>query len=288
MNVKKELIAQDNSLGQSNLEKQPIYQNENFDDLSVVDLEKDQEQIREEDAINLEKIRKSFNVFNPDFEKSVKNEKIDQEDKEFSEDKIKEGVDFIFEQRPELKTVGTKEQYLMYIKNIFPQSKIKRILYHGSYKNDIDSFVPGKLDIGIHFGTLEAAKYRGEKSEYYKIYPVLANALKTKETPDLLMFNQHNVFDYLLTEGIVKEGDRKYLDTLFNTEPSNNYRDNGGDAMFEYLQNKMEVDSLKYINKVEDKGNFSYIIFNPSNIHILGSNQDLEEFKKFNEVENKT
>lgn len=280
MRLEKDLITQANSLERST-GKQAAYQNENLNDFSIIDLEKERDRISNEDAIKLQEIRESLNVCGPDFKKNGKNEKIDQEDK------IKKGVDFVFEQRPELKKVGTKEQYLMYINTIFPESKIKDILYHGSSKNDIDGFVPGKLDIGVHFGTLEAAKYRGEKSESYKIYPVLVNALKTREVPDLLMFNQQNVFDYLLTEGIVKEEERKYMDNLFNKKPSNNYRDNGGDAMFEYLQNKMEADSLKYTNKVEDQGNVSYIIFEPNNIHVLGSNKDLEEFKKFTEAENK-
>jgi len=48
------------------------------------------------------------------------------------ENKIKEGVDFVFEQNPELGSVGTKEQYSKYLEIIFPDSKVKNITFHGS------------------------------------------------------------------------------------------------------------------------------------------------------------
>jgi hypothetical protein len=198
-----------------------------------------------------------------------------------NKEKVKEGVDFVFEQNPKLGEIGTKEQYSEYLDTIFTESKMRNIVYHGSHKSNIDSFLPGKLDIGIHFGTLDAAKYRGEKSEQYKIYPVLINILKTKEFPDLSVFNEHNIFNYLLEQKIVNEEDREYLNGLYKKDPINNHRDNGGDAMFEYLQNKIGGDSLQYKNNFEDKGSTSYIVFNPEQIQILGCEQDIENFKKF-------
>jgi len=211
---------------------------------------------------------------------------IDNEKKEAREE-LKEGINFVFENNPELAKIGSKEEYSKYLKSIFPESKLKDILYHGSSKNDISNFIPGKLEIGVHFGTLDAAKHRGKKSESYKIYTALVNISKMKELPDLYVFNQHNVFNYLLREGIVNEKEREYMNNLYNKNPVNNYRDNGGDAMFEYLQNRMDADSLKYINELEDKGSISYIIFNPNNIHILGSNADMISFKQFVAKENK-
>jgi hypothetical protein len=53
------------------------------------------------------------------------------EDKETA-NKIKEGVDFVFEQSPELIKIGTKEQYSEYLDKIFPDSKFKDIVYHGT------------------------------------------------------------------------------------------------------------------------------------------------------------
>ncbi len=42
---------------------------------------------------------------------------------------IKDGVDFVFEQNPELSKIGTKEQYSQYIDSIFPETKINKIVF---------------------------------------------------------------------------------------------------------------------------------------------------------------
>ena len=52
---------------------------------------------------------------------------------------MKEGVDFVFDQHPELISIGTKEQYTQYIETIFPDSKFKEVVYHNSdaeFKNE--------------------------------------------------------------------------------------------------------------------------------------------------------
>ena len=45
---------------------------------------------------------------------------------------IKGGVDSIFNEYPELENIGTKEEYSQYLETIFPNSKIKDIVYHAS------------------------------------------------------------------------------------------------------------------------------------------------------------
>lgn len=45
---------------------------------------------------------------------------------------VKEGVSELFESNPELAAIGTPEQYSQYLDTIFPDSKIKDIVYHGS------------------------------------------------------------------------------------------------------------------------------------------------------------
>lgn len=42
---------------------------------------------------------------------------------------IKDGVDFVFEQNPELSKIGTKEQYSRYVDSIFPETKINKIVF---------------------------------------------------------------------------------------------------------------------------------------------------------------
>jgi hypothetical protein len=45
---------------------------------------------------------------------------------------LKSDLDLIFKNNPELDKIGSKEQYSEYIKSIFPNSKVKDILYHAS------------------------------------------------------------------------------------------------------------------------------------------------------------
>jgi len=51
-----------------------------------------------------------------------------------------EGIDFVFSQSPELASIGSKAQYLQYLSTIFPNSKVKDIVYHGGEKNDAKLF----------------------------------------------------------------------------------------------------------------------------------------------------
>ena len=55
-------------------------------------------------------------------------------------------IDLIFQQHPELAQLGTKKQYAKYISQIFPKSKKKQIVWHGSnsdFSKGFDSAVRG-------------------------------------------------------------------------------------------------------------------------------------------------
>ena len=76
--------------------------------------------------------------------------------------KIKKGVNFVFEQNPKLAKIGTELQYSKYLETVFPESKIKDIVYHGSKIKNIKKFSEF-----THFGTKEAAEHRVKtKSEW--------------------------------------------------------------------------------------------------------------------------
>ena len=45
-----------------------------------------------------------------------------------------EGVSEVFESNPELTEIGTEEQYNAYLDTVFPDSKVKDIVYHGVIK----------------------------------------------------------------------------------------------------------------------------------------------------------
>ena len=81
---------------------------------------------------------------------------------------IKEGISELFEFNPDLNDIGTKEQYSQYLDTIFPSSKMKDIVYHGSgdkFQGDKfdkkfqgnTSFKPRKKMLAVAADTLDLA-----------------------------------------------------------------------------------------------------------------------------------
>ena len=76
----------------------------------------------------------------------------------------KPGIQELFNSNPELTSIGTPQQYSQYLDTIFPNSKVKDIVYHGS-DTTFDGFLEDNLN---YFGTKEIAKGYGKN-----LYPVL-------------------------------------------------------------------------------------------------------------------
>jgi len=56
-------------------------------------------------------------------------------------EEVKPGVSELFESNPELASIGTPEQYSQYLDTIFPDSKVKDIVYHGSKTKNLLIFL---------------------------------------------------------------------------------------------------------------------------------------------------
>lgn len=101
--------------------------------------------------------------------------------------KIKEGIDFVFNQNPELLSVGSKEEYSKYLDNIFPESKVKDIVYHGTNMK-LDDFKFRSLGLtSAHFidnkefarlWAEERTKFREEGSP--EVYAVVVKILNNE------------------------------------------------------------------------------------------------------------
>ena len=202
--------------------------------------------------------------------------------------KVKEGVNFVFEKTPELSKIGTKEQYTKYLDTIFPDSKVKDIVYHGSdagekflppfwikYGNKIEKFSEKERgsqkranDIGFYFSPSPEEKFKAEHevfSDFYwngaknygkHIYPVMLN-LKNPANSD---------FALCLTKEVEDELKNKGYDSMIATSDI---------SKAGYMHLVKEHINLKSFGLVE------YIAFEPEQAHILGSRKDLEEFKNF-------
>jgi hypothetical protein len=179
---------------------------------------------------------------------------------------VKEGVQEIFNSNPELSKLGTIEQYSQYLDTIFPDSKVKNIVYHNS-PNKFDKFDNLKVGtttsgvgsedrfLGIFF-TSDKNAYEGFNIKGFQ-YPSLLNL----KNPINGGINYNN------------------LPNLKTEEDFKNYQK-------QLIKDKYDgVQYGKAFMDMED-GGFTIpileaVVFEPEQIHILGNKQDVEGFKKF-------
>jgi hypothetical protein len=161
-------------------------------------------------------------------------------------------IEQLFNENPELANVGTQEQYSQYLNTIFPDSKVKDIVYHG-YKLIKDSY--GRDDLKIE----KFDKAKAPKGFYFTTDKNYANTFTEKYT---------NVKETGVIQAIVNLKNPKQQKDLFKTDPKIATAENkdsfiGNDMGF--AEEKQDV----------------IVVFEPEQIHILGSNQDIEGFRDF-------
>ena len=192
---------------------------------------------------------------------------------------IKKGVKELFSSNKELSNIGTEEQYSQYLDTIFPDSVYKDVLVHYSDKT-IGSF-KYTTDFGFHFADPseiddeflnQLSNYKEvDKSELKPIYVKLdSNALE--------IANQRTWNPISIVEDMYKRG---YIDTIEAKNMIIN-KINGSSNKFDILKKILKsfnITGFYYFN--ENEGGYAYTVFEPEQIHILGSKQDIEGFKDF-------
>lgn len=172
--------------------------------------------------------------------------------KEFLIFKKEKNEEVTFEQQKE-----AKELYAKYLETIFPESEVKEIVWHAT-EAEIDTFKNDQ-----HFGTLKAAKDR-------------IRALLDEEA----LYDAH----YDGTSDFVekfKNEKAKYYSVLLNMRELKEIEDGVVMGWEKDLLEKDKATSFEYINQHEDPGSKSYIVRNSDQIYVLGSQSDIEGFKKF-------
>lgn len=210
-----------------------------------------------------------------------KPEKIDIGDKENKVEKssTKKELDSIFKEHPELAQFGTKEQYSEYIDTIFPDSKIKDIVYHGSEHTFSEFRNPshpefqknkrigtGTKEYGIYFTKYKHfAKYAGKNTNLYSV-----------------VVNAQNPY--------VFEGTNSLAFTNFIRRTFGNYLSK---KIFGYTANPLQIQHISITKEQHDRltehshdsinmgDKEELIVFEPEQIHILGTESDIEKFKEF-------
>ena len=120
---------------------------------------------------------------------------------------IKEGVEELFNTNPELSTIGTQEQYSQYLDTVFPDSKLKDIVYHGS-DTMFDGFLEDNLN---YFGTQAIAKGYGKN-----LYPTIIEINKPYYEDGGNLSNQsyeelYNKLDESSSDGFISNGKNLFV-----------------------------------------------------------------------------
>ena len=228
-----------------------------------------------------------------------------------------EGIDYVFSQSPELASIGSKAQYLQYLSTIFKTSKVKDIVYHGSPIKDISSFEKGNKKLiknykeqldrykpllkdsinnilkkyNVSIEDLDNLKlliskvdWKGNTLDFLEKHELglasniydLENRLKQVTENQGIFFTDNK--KYASSDAFTKEIGRVYSIILDIKNPkyedlvhTMNLKKEDNDSIIgkEYLP----VDGYTDIN--------TYVVFESEQIHILGSKQDIENFKKF-------
>ena len=221
---------------------------------------------------------------------------------------VKEGVQELFESNPELSDIGTQELYSQYLDTIFPNSEVKDIIYHGSpntfeiFNKLAEEIITSTEAYADHYFFTSSRQVAQEyvdqstpRGEMYKgtekLYSVLINAKNLKkidfegaswkgdfyEVRDLRKPNsrpkrfayEQDATDYTKYDPNRYEITKKSISELNTDEFSEQAKKEGYDSSV--------VENVQELNSVAD----TYAVFNPEQIHILGSKQDIERFKEF-------
>ncbi|MEI7451692.1 MAG: hypothetical protein WCK37_00645 [Candidatus Falkowbacteria bacterium] len=210
----------------------------------------------------------------------------------------------VFKASPELSKIGTKEQYAKYLETIFPESVIKNIVYHGTNnkfekfekRRREDKFDAGTIGNGIYFAESKDVSFGSNlentkasilnvKNPLVGVDEIILHIGKREEkggryTGNHIIYNEFNLKRRFLTDN------KEYYDIVTNF-----IKDNGlegrtisdfeiSELYSEYLV-KLGYDGIVSNGTSAFSGGREFVVFEPEQIHILGSNDDIENFKKF-------
>lgn len=169
------------------------------------------------------------------------------------DNEVDSGVRFVYDKHPELNSIGTPQQYSEYLKTIFPNSKVKDILYHGT-RHEFDKFSDNPTrkkfadkDFIVKQGVFLTNNSREENVNWWG-----PNTLAVK----INVSNPKAVTYSDFERGIFPEG----VDLIYGTFDINK---------------PITLEKLLSL----DGGNVAVISANKT--HILGSKYDIEMFKNF-------
>lgn len=179
----------------------------------------------------------------------------DKKENKIEKPQIKEGVDFVFEQNPELANIGSMEQYSKYLDTIFPESKVRDIVYHRTVE---------QFDV---FDKTKTKQING-----YRFYFSPINTGRYGQYVMQAVLNIKNLAE-------------PYNDNFINDVNKEHPEYTEGKSEYFHLPAQIYVNANKYgydgVYAFEGTNDDEYSVYEPDQINVLGSEQDIESFKNF-------
>ena len=186
----------------------------------------------------------------------------------------KSGVDFVFNSNPELGKIGTKEEYSQYLSTIFPRSKVKDIVYHGTSKQKYENILKNGFDpsFGKYFLTPSNHNISNDYSKFSTADYVDRDDTIVSALINVNKYETHRPGDW-------------YGSERENPSYAGKRNDTSNDTMIirrgmSIFLDKNRKDYDEKFAKESDIVGF-YVVFSPNQIHVLGGEQDIEGFKNF-------
>lgn len=217
---------------------------------------------------------------------------------------IKAGVDTLFERCPELAHIGTQEDYSQYLDTIFPESLETSIVYHGTASvSKIETFNFQKSNFAnAVFFTKNRALAESFAFDEVRHGSVQEQLVNIKNPFD---FSQREhiqelrpIIQELVTEGYRSEntgitfrndlpqitiGEREIQNPTLE-DFVNHYMWRLEHGSWRIIETDRIIDfiSKKYDSiLINERGTTNIAVFNNEQIHVLGSADDIDRFKKF-------
>ena len=169
----------------------------------------------------------------------------------------------IFSTFTDLPKYGNEEDYSKYLDDVFPNSKIKEIVYHGGTLNPDDR---GKDPFTGEFGGKHGIYFTGSKSRAKSYLRGGSSDYKSKGKIHFALLNIENPLDNKIwskwkfgADTITDEGLKQMKD--YNSD---------GILVTDILS---KYTSIQYATQ--------YVVLDMDQVHIIGSDKDVEGFKKY-------
>jgi transcriptional regulator with XRE-family HTH domain len=158
-------------------------------------------------------------------------------------------VEEVFNSVPELASVGTPEQYSQYLDTIFPNSEVKDVVYHGTGESTkIETF--NARDGRIYFSDNLTASQYANWDEFNRAQDDPFSNPKAQVVPAII-----NLENAVTLDGVD----------------------------FKETETNKEGDGIIGLNVKDPLGGTEtqYVVRDASQVHVLGSKKDVQDFKKF-------